>query len=87
MFFTEKHFIIVFHVARLDNFSVISFASPSIYFLNAKHHIMVHHPSSYYTCGCTWLKSEEKEEARRLLFNPEEPRICFFRAREEPQKI
>ena len=40
-----------------------------------------------YTCGCPWLKSEENEEARRLLFNPEEPRICFFRAREEPQKI
>ena len=37
--------------------------------------------------GCTWLKSEENEEARRLLFNPEEPRSCFFRAREEPQKI
>ena len=38
-------------------------------------------------CGCTWLKSEENEEARRLLFNPEEPRSCFFRAREEPQKF
>ena len=37
-------------------------------------------------CGCTWLKSEENEEARRLLFNPEEPRIRIFRAREESQK-
>ena len=37
--------------------------------------------------GCTWLKSEENEEARGLLFNLEELRICFFRAREEPQKI
>ena len=32
-----------------------------------------------------WLKCEENEEARRLFFNPEEPRICIFRAREEPQ--
>ena len=39
-----------------------------------------------HTRGCTWLKSEENEEARRLLFNPEEPRIRIFRAREEFQK-
>ena len=32
-----------------------------------------------------WHKCEENEEARRLFFNPEEPRISIFRAREVPQ--
>ena len=39
------------------------------------------------TGGCTWLKSEENEEARRLLFNPEEPRICIFVRARNPKKL
>ena len=38
-----------------------------------------------FTYEPAWLKCEENEEARRLFFNPEEPRICIFRVREEPQ--
>ena len=43
--------------------------------------------SSSLPCKCTWLKSEENEGARKLLFNLEDPRIAIFRAREEPQQF
>ena len=33
------------------------------------------------------LQSKENGESRRLLLNPEEPRICIFRARGEPQQF
>ena len=37
---------VAFHVARLDDPSVVSITSPIIYFLNTKHQIVVHHPGS-----------------------------------------